>query len=85
MPQRDQQWLIDMQDGSLFHSLQKGQGKSSGSNPCGNVPGQSKGICSRKIAGNIVRAPPPLSNPVMDIAVASSIANEADNKQHQTS
>lgn len=52
MPLEDQQWLIDMKDGSLFHSLQKGQGKSSRENPCDHVPGQSKGICSKKIAGN---------------------------------
>ncbi|KAF2302504.1 hypothetical protein GH714_036607 [Hevea brasiliensis] len=52
-PLGDQQWQ-NMQDGLLFQSLQKGQGKSSGSNPCSNIPGQGTGVCTRKVAGNSV-------------------------------
>ncbi|KAJ9172053.1 hypothetical protein P3X46_015343 [Hevea brasiliensis] len=82
-PLGDQQWQ-NMQDGLLFQSLQKGQGKSSGSNPCSNIPGQGTGVCTRKIAGNIVRAPPGVPNLVIVVSRAPSIASET-NKQHPTS
>uniref|UniRef100_A0A2C9VVX4 Leucine-rich repeat-containing N-terminal plant-type domain-containing protein n=1 Tax=Manihot esculenta TaxID=3983 RepID=A0A2C9VVX4_MANES len=61
-PLIDQQWL-KMEEGLLFQSLQK----TSGPNPCSNVPGQGSGICTRKIAG---RPPSAFSNLIMDVAVA---------------
>ncbi|KAF2302497.1 hypothetical protein GH714_036572 [Hevea brasiliensis] len=78
-PLGDQQ--RNMHDGLLLQSL---QGQSSQSNPCGNIPGQGTGVCTRKIAGNVVRAPPAVPNLVMDVSGASSIASET-NKQHPTS
>uniref|UniRef100_A0A2C9VWQ0 Leucine-rich repeat-containing N-terminal plant-type domain-containing protein n=1 Tax=Manihot esculenta TaxID=3983 RepID=A0A2C9VWQ0_MANES len=71
-PLRDQQWL-KMNEGLLFESLQK----TSGPNPCSNVPGQGSGICTRKIAG---RAPSAFPDLIIDVAVAASVANNDTNQ-----